>query len=172
MVISQKLKDAFEDEMNTFFEENFDKNNVETFGNIADIYDIKKVLHNIYDNKYIETLSMKSDELFSNVDIFKSFIEKYNEHKNKFQDKELFYEIYNTAFDLTYLFSLHDLRTSRHSTTNEYKVKTSLFYKEIVDDLKDKYVKNFRKAFQREGCDTIGGLLVSKFENYSVVYKQ
>jgi hypothetical protein len=42
MVISQKLKDVFEEEMNTFFEENFDKNNVETFGNIADILIIEE----------------------------------------------------------------------------------------------------------------------------------
>jgi hypothetical protein len=94
MEISQKLKDVFEEEMNTLFEKNFDKNNVETFGNIGSIYDIEKVLHNIHKEKYLNTLSMKTDELFSNVDIFKNFIEKYNEHKNKFQDKELFYKIY------------------------------------------------------------------------------
>lgn len=171
MEVSQKLKKLLEEEINDFFEKEFDKNNIETFKNVKNVKHIEELLNNLYNKKYLETLSKKSGELFGNVDIFKNFIEEYNKQKNKLQDKELFYDIYSAAFDLIYLSTLIDSRISQDST-NEHKVETSMFYKEIIDNLNNKYVNNFKKAFKKEDFFTIEGLLIYKFEKYSLVYRQ
>lgn len=174
MEISQKLKDVFEEELESIFKESFTPDNSKSFYEINNIEKMKKTLEDIYNKKYSKVISKETKSFFNNIDFFKDIIEKYNKNKIELNDKELFSTIYRNAYNLLNLINLNNKSSHIEELNRKGKekkvVKKPLFYKEIIDNTKDDYVNNFRKVFLKESRKVSKEIIISKFYNYSLVY--
>tara|TARA_Y100001960_G_scaffold194367_1_gene203438 strand:- start:34826 stop:35950 length:1125 start_codon:yes stop_codon:yes gene_type:complete len=174
MEISQKLKDVFEEDLESIFKESFDPDNSKSFHEINNIEKMKKTLEDIYNKKYSKVISKETKSFFNNIDFFKDIIEKYNENKIEINDKEFFSTVYRKAYDLLNLINLNNKSSHIEELNRKGKekkiVKKHLFYKEIIDNLKDEYVNNFRTVFSKELRKVSKDIIISKFYNHSLIY--